>query len=141
MLKITDLHVTFHKGTIHERVALNNVSYEVQADDFITILGTNGAGKSTLLNCIAGNIEPDKGKIELDGIRKSRLGIQPRKTLYLKQSDQKIRYTVFQRTARQAESRSGKSDGREGRFIERRTATSIDPDDGNFSYTEAVVAG
>lgn len=68
MLKITDLHVTFHKGTIHERVALNNVSYEVQADDFITILGTNGAGKSTLLNCIAGNIEPDKGKIELDGM-------------------------------------------------------------------------
>ena len=68
MLKITDLHVTFHKGTIHERVALNNVGYEVQADDFITILGTNGAGKSTLLNCIAGNIEPDKGKIELDGM-------------------------------------------------------------------------
>ena len=68
MLKITDLHVTFHKGTIHERVALNNVSYEVQADDFITILGTNGAGKSTLLNCIVGNIEPDKGKIELDGM-------------------------------------------------------------------------
>ncbi len=68
MLKITDLHVTFHQGTIHERVALDGVSYEVQAGDFITILGTNGAGKSTLLNCIAGNIEPDQGKIVLDGI-------------------------------------------------------------------------
>ncbi len=68
MLKITDLHVTFHQGTIHERVALDGVSYELQAGDFITILGTNGAGKSTLLNCIAGNIEPDQGKIVLDGI-------------------------------------------------------------------------
>lgn len=68
MLKLTDLHVTFHKGTIHERIALDGVSYEVNTGDFVTVLGTNGAGKSTLLNSIAGNIEVDQGKIELDGM-------------------------------------------------------------------------
>lgn len=66
MLKLDNLHLTFHPGTIHERIALDGVSYEVNKGDFITILGTNGAGKSTLLNSIAGSVELDQGKILLD---------------------------------------------------------------------------
>lgn len=66
MLKFENLHVTFHPNTVHERVALDGVSYEINPGDFVTILGTNGAGKSTLLNVIAGTVELDSGKIMLD---------------------------------------------------------------------------
>lgn len=66
MLKVDNLHLTFHKGTVNERIALNGVSYTMQAGDFVTILGTNGAGKSTLLNAIAGTVELDSGNITLD---------------------------------------------------------------------------
>lgn len=66
MLKFENLHVTFHPNTVHERVALDGVSYEINQGDFVTILGTNGAGKSTLLNVIAGTVVLDSGKIMLD---------------------------------------------------------------------------
>lgn len=66
MLTFEDLKLTFHPGTPNERVALDGVSYSVEDDDFITILGTNGAGKSTLLNAIAGTVELDGGKIILN---------------------------------------------------------------------------
>lgn len=66
MLKVDNLHLTFHKGTVNERIALDGVSYTMQAGDFVTILGTNGAGKSTLLNAIAGTVELDSGNITLD---------------------------------------------------------------------------
>lgn len=66
MLVFKDLQLTFYPGTINERVALDHVSFQVEEDDFITILGTNGAGKSTLLNAIAGTVELDKGSIVLD---------------------------------------------------------------------------
>lgn len=68
MLKFENLHITFHPGTIHERVALDGVSYEINEGDFVTVLGTNGAGKSTLLNSIAGTVELDQGKILLDDL-------------------------------------------------------------------------
>lgn len=66
MLVFDDLKLTFHAGTVNERVALDSVSYQIEDDDFITILGTNGAGKSTLLNAIAGTVELDGGKIMLN---------------------------------------------------------------------------
>src|SRR5699024_5985202 len=35
--------------------------------DFVTVIGSNGAGKSTLLNMISGRLQPDAGRITLDG--------------------------------------------------------------------------
>lgn len=67
MLDLVDICVTFHAGTIDERVALDHVSFHVDDGDFISILGTNGAGKSTLLNVISGTVNMDGGKIILDG--------------------------------------------------------------------------
>ena len=67
MLTCNNLKLTFHKGTVNERVALDGVNFELKQGDFVTILGTNGAGKSTLLNAIAGTVELDEGKISLDG--------------------------------------------------------------------------
>lgn len=67
MLDLKDLCVTFHAGTINERIALDHLSFHVDEGDFISVLGTNGAGKSTLLNAISGTIGSDSGTILLDG--------------------------------------------------------------------------
>ncbi len=67
MLKLTDLHKTFNKGTINEKPALCGVSLELNPGDFCTIIGGNGAGKSTMLNAIAGVWPIDEGSITIDG--------------------------------------------------------------------------
>ncbi len=67
MLKIKDISVTFNSGTINAKTALNKLSLDVKAGDFITIIGANGAGKSTLFNAIGGSFFTDEGSIELGG--------------------------------------------------------------------------
>lgn len=49
--------------------ALNNVSFDVAADEIFAIIGPNGAGKTTLFNCIAGALRPTNGEILFDGRR------------------------------------------------------------------------
>lgn len=67
MLILSDVKMVFFKGTPDEKVALNNLSLEVNQGDFITIIGANGAGKSTLFNAIAGTYLTDEGRILLEG--------------------------------------------------------------------------
>ncbi len=53
---------------------LENVNLEIDHAERIALVGRNGAGKSTLLKLIAGEIEPDDGRvIPGDGIRITRL--------------------------------------------------------------------
>lgn len=66
MLEINDLSITFNKGTINEKKALDHLSLTLKEGDFVTIIGSNGAGKSTLLNCISGTYTSDSGTIALD---------------------------------------------------------------------------
>lgn len=66
MLDLKDICVTFHAGSVDERIALDHVSFHVNEGDFISILGTNGAGKSTLLNVISGSIDSDQGQVIVD---------------------------------------------------------------------------
>lgn len=65
MLKVEALSKTFGKGSINEKLALDEVTLSLQEGEFITIIGGNGAGKSTLLNCISGVYATDKGRIIL----------------------------------------------------------------------------
>ena len=67
MLKLENISLTFHPGTVNEKKALENLSLHLEKGDFVTILGSNGAGKSTLFNTIAGTYLPDSGKVILDG--------------------------------------------------------------------------
>ncbi len=66
MLQIDSIKKTFFKGTINEKVALHNVSLQLETGDFATVIGGNGAGKSTLLNSVAGVFPIDEGKIIID---------------------------------------------------------------------------
>ncbi len=67
MLKIESVSKTFAKGTVNEKLALDNLSLTLVKGDFVTVLGSNGAGKSTLFNAIAGTFLPDSGTITLGG--------------------------------------------------------------------------
>ena len=55
--------------------AVDNVSIDIQAGEFFTLLGPSGCGKTTLLRMIAGFDAPDQGAILLDG--KDQIGIAP----------------------------------------------------------------
>ena len=67
MLKLKNISKTFNPGTVNEKLALSDVSLQLEAGDFVTILGSNGAGKSTLFGAIAGSFVVDSGSILLDG--------------------------------------------------------------------------
>ena len=82
MLEIQNIHKTFNKGTINEKVALNGVNLNLNPGDFVTILGGNGAGKSTTLNAIAGVWAVDEGKIIVDGTDITRLS-EHKRAVYL----------------------------------------------------------
>jgi len=47
-----------------EKQILNDVTWRIGPGERTGILGANGAGKSTLLNLIAGNLEPDAGRVK-----------------------------------------------------------------------------
>jgi ABC-type sugar transport system ATPase subunit len=46
--------------------ALDKVDLLVERSQILSICGENGAGKSTMMNIIAGNIQPDEGRIYLN---------------------------------------------------------------------------
>ncbi|MEX0657899.1 MAG: ABC-F family ATP-binding cassette domain-containing protein [Egibacteraceae bacterium] len=46
-----------------DRTVLRGVDYKLAPDDRIGIVGPNGSGKTTLLRLIAGDVEPDEGKV------------------------------------------------------------------------------
>lgn len=66
MISLQNIQKYFHKGSVNEVFALNNINLEIEEGDFITVIGSNGAGKSTLLNCIAGSFFPDSGTITIN---------------------------------------------------------------------------
>jgi len=50
-----------------DQIVVNNVSLEVQQGELFVLLGPSGSGKSTILRQIAGLVDVDSGRIELNG--------------------------------------------------------------------------
>ena len=55
------------RKTYGDTVALDDVSFEVPAGEFVAILGVSGSGKSTLLRCMSALTEPTAGEVIIDG--------------------------------------------------------------------------
>jgi len=66
-------------------VAVDDVSFGVQAGTLVAVLGPNGAGKTTTVSMIAGLIAPDRGEVRIGGAKlagdtnpaKRRIGLVP----------------------------------------------------------------
>jgi branched-chain amino acid transport system ATP-binding protein len=56
--------------------ALDDVSFELRAGEFLALIGPNGAGKSTCFNMVNGQLKADAGEVRLGG--EPILGLTPR---------------------------------------------------------------
>jgi zinc/manganese transport system ATP-binding protein len=57
-------HVTLQIGS---RIVLSDVSFNIEAGEFIGVLGPNGAGKTTLMRAILGLLPPISGSVKVFG--------------------------------------------------------------------------
>jgi ATPase subunit of ABC transporter with duplicated ATPase domains len=62
MIAVTDLEIR-----IGARVLMSEVNFRVSKGDKIGLVGRNGAGKTTLTKILAGDGQPDRGKVERAG--------------------------------------------------------------------------
>lgn len=46
---------------------LDKLSFAVEAEDFMAVLGPNGSGKTTLMHLLAGLLKPQTGQIQING--------------------------------------------------------------------------
>lgn len=59
MIQIKDISYSVDEDS----PVIDDLSFDCEKDEFISIIGPSGCGKSTLLRIIAGLMKPDKGKV------------------------------------------------------------------------------
>ncbi len=69
------IHVADIQKTYGRTVAVDGVSFDVQAGEIFGLIGPNGAGKTTTMECVEGLRTPDRGAISV-------LGLDPRRHVY-----------------------------------------------------------
>jgi len=71
-------------------VIFNNLNLVLQEGEFIVILGPSGCGKSTLLKVIAGLLNPESGRMYINGLDASLMKNKDKNIGYVSQS-----YTIY----------------------------------------------
>lgn len=66
MIHLRDVH-KYYKTAIGDYHALNSIDLEIDAGEFVSIIGKSGSGKSTLLNMITGIDRPTSGEVFVNG--------------------------------------------------------------------------
>ena len=64
MLKVENLRKVYPKS---DRVAVDDISFELRPGEIFGFLGQNGAGKSTTIKCLTGILPFEGGTIEVCG--------------------------------------------------------------------------
>lgn len=64
MLRINQLSYSFSEG---KPSIFQDISIDVNAGEFVSVIGSSGSGKSTLFKLIAGLLEPNQGEIQMNG--------------------------------------------------------------------------
>jgi len=75
-IRITGLTKAFGANEV-----LRGVDLDIAEGESLVILGGSGSGKSVMLKCILGLVEPDEGRIEIDGVDVTRLGSREREAV------------------------------------------------------------
>ncbi|XP_026490160.2 ATP-binding cassette sub-family A member 13 [Vanessa tameamea] len=83
-VSIINVTKIYNEGSRNAKLALNNVSMELQKGQITTLLGHNGAGKTTLINILTGMQRASRGHVLLraDAAR-ARLGVCPQRDVLL----------------------------------------------------------
>ena len=68
LLEIRDLVKVYPSGA----KALDGISLDIRAGEFVVLIGLSGSGKSTLLRCINRLVEPTSGRVAFDGTEVTR---------------------------------------------------------------------
>ena len=66
MIDLRDVH-KYYKTAIGDYHALNSIDLQINAGEFVSIIGKSGSGKSTLLNMITGIDRPTSGEVHVNG--------------------------------------------------------------------------
>ena len=72
IVTVRNLSKIYQQGEINV-TALDNISLDIAAGEFLTLMGPSGSGKSTLLHIIAGIDRPTNGECHVQGIDVARL--------------------------------------------------------------------
>ena len=66
MVRVQELNKVYGRRENLSR-ALSDVSFHIDAGEYLAIMGPSGSGKTTLLSCLASLERPTSGKIIIDG--------------------------------------------------------------------------
>ena len=66
-IQLNHLTHVYNEGTTFEKVALNDVTLEIQTGEFIGLIGHTGSGKSTLIQHLNGLVKATSGALYYDG--------------------------------------------------------------------------
>jgi len=68
LVELNGVSKSFRKGD-ETITPLDDVSLQIHAGEFVSLMGPSGTGKSTLLNLVSGIDRPDTGTITVDGTK------------------------------------------------------------------------
>lgn len=66
LIRAENIRFVYGEGTPFEKVALDDLSFEINEGELIGIIGHTGSGKSTLVQLLNGLLKPTSGKIYLN---------------------------------------------------------------------------
>ena len=62
-------------------VAVDDLSFSIEAGQFVGLIGPNGAGKSSTMGCIAGTVANDEGTVSIGGVEVTEEPVAARRNL------------------------------------------------------------
>jgi ABC-type lipoprotein export system ATPase subunit len=67
IIDLRDVH-KYYKTAVGDYHALKSIDLQIEAGEFVSIIGKSGSGKSTLLNMITGIDHPSSGEVYVNGM-------------------------------------------------------------------------
>ena len=67
IIRVENLTHVYSQGTPFEKVAVDNITVEIERGEILGIIGHTGSGKSTFIQHLNGLLKPTSGKVYFDG--------------------------------------------------------------------------